>query len=298
MTLPIKPVVKPSTLVGQTNGQLNVALLTLVGVGSGVMELTAARAFRAMFNAARVAGFVIREVGDYRTFNEQINLFWSRYKPVTQGVYSTTPSAHRRYWAMAPQYGYTSAYWIKKDFNSASVATPGTSNHGWGLALDIAEEYDTDPEPDGIRQIFVDWLCVNADRYGICAELQSEKWHWRYYLGDAVPQAVLDYEANIPPPPPPEPVPEPEPEPEPPTGDRVISVTAEMTEVKFGSESADVKRLQCLLKYFYGQAMITVIDGKFGNQTKEALINVQRALGLTADAICGPQTWKKMLELP
>jgi peptidoglycan hydrolase-like protein with peptidoglycan-binding domain len=295
MTLPIKPVIKPSTLVGQNNGQLSTSLLTLVGVGSGVMEITAARAFRAMFAAARLAGFVIREVGDYRTFLEQVNLFWARYKPVTREVYDATPSAHRRYWAMALTYGYTSAYWIKKDFGFASVATPGNSNHGWGLALDIAEEYDGDPEPDGIRQVFVDWICIHADSYGICAELDSEKWHWRYYAGDQVPQAVLDYEAGMPDPLPPDPPIKP---PTPPTGDRVISVTAEMTEVKFGSTGNDVKRLQVLCKYFYGQAMITVIDGSFGNQTKEALINVQRALGITADAICGPQTWKKMLELP
>ena len=78
----------------------------------------------------------------------------------------------------------------------------------------------------------------------------------------------------------------------------MISVTATMTEVKLGSNSTDVKRLQVLCKYFYGQAMITVIDGQFGNQTLEALKNVQRALGLLDDGICGPATWKKMLELP
>lgn len=291
-TLPIRTLTKPSTLNGLSNGNLPSSILTKIGVGNAIMEITAARAFIAMFAAARAAGFIIREVGDYRPFLEQFNLFLSRYKPVSYEVWLATPKEHRKTWNNAGIYGFNSIYWIKKDFSLATAATPGDSNHGWGLALDIAEEYDGDPSPDGIRTAFVNWLVANALTYGICAELQSEVWHWRYYTGDAIPAAVLAFEqGNLPPPP------EPDPTPPPSTGDRVISVTAEMTEVKLGSNSTDVKRLQCLLRDFFGQAMVT-IDGQFGPKTEEGLKNVQRALSLKDDGICGPATWKKMLELP
>lgn len=201
MTLPISSTVKlPSTLSGFSNGQLPSEVLSLIGVGNAYMEKTAARAFRAMFAEARTLGFEIRQVGDYRSFTEQLNLFLSRYKPVDYEVYRTTESKHRKYWPEATSYGYNSKWWIKRDFRYATAAVPGTSNHGWGLALDIAEELDTDPTPEGISQRFVTWLSNNAGRYGVSAELLSEPWHWRYYTGDDLPEAVLRYEGVIPPP--------------------------------------------------------------------------------------------------
>ncbi len=38
-----------------------------------------------------------------------------------------------------------------------------------------------------------------------------------------------------------------------------------------------------------------VADGDFGLRTQDALKKVQRATGISADGICGPQTWKKLL---
>jgi hypothetical protein len=206
MALPISPVTMPATLDGKENGKLPVSVLAPIGVGSALMEVTAARAFRAMFAAARRdLGVVIREVGDYRSFEGQVSLFVSRYKPVAKSAYDATASAHRKIWHDAARYGYSSIYWVKKDNNLATAAEPGTSNHGWGLALDIAEEYDIDPDPDGITQRFVNWLIAHAASFGISAELQSEAWHWRYCTGDALPAAVLTHEAGTNPPPPPPP---------------------------------------------------------------------------------------------
>ena len=34
------------------------------------------------------------------------------------------------------------------------------------------------------------------------------------------------------------------------------------------------------------------LDGKFGNATRTALLQFQRASGLSADGICGCNTWK------
>jgi peptidoglycan hydrolase-like protein with peptidoglycan-binding domain len=36
-------------------------------------------------------------------------------------------------------------------------------------------------------------------------------------------------------------------------------------------------------------------DGIFGNNTKTAVIEFQKAYGLTADGCCGLATWKKIL---
>ena len=36
-------------------------------------------------------------------------------------------------------------------------------------------------------------------------------------------------------------------------------------------------------------------DGKFGNDTKNAVINYQKLMGLTADGVVGLNTWKKLL---
>lgn len=200
-TLPISPVKMPSTLTGQSNGMLPSSILDLIGVGTARMETTAARAFRAMFAHARHdLGVVIKHVGDYRTFSEQLNLFLSRYKPVSYSVYASTSSAHRKIWREASNFGYVSIYWIKKDERFATAAVPGASNHGWGLALDVAQEYDGDSNADPITSLFVNWLIANASRYGVSAELQSEPWHWRYFAGDNIPAAVLAYEANTQPP--------------------------------------------------------------------------------------------------
>ena len=289
-------VVLPSTLTGVSNGQVPADKLSPIGVGNAVMEYTAARAFRAMFALARLAGFVIREVGDYRSYQEQLSLFLSRYRPVSLTEYQATPTAHRKYWAQARSLGYTSQYWIKKNFSLATAAVPGSSNHGWGLALDIAEETDGDPGPEGITPAFVSWLVANARKFGISAELQSEAWHWRYCTGDAVPAAVIAYEQGTPPP---------DPTPPPPTtGDVPIVVTANMTKVQQGSTGADVKRLQAILLHVFGQtSQITVVDGIFGPKTKEAVMNAQRILQggyptLVVDGIVGPMTWQAILQDP
>lgn len=62
--------------------------------------------------------------------------------------------------------------------------------------------------------------------------------------------------------------------------------------LKEGSTGPDVIRLQDVLKqlgYYSGAS-----DGHFGPQTKQAVIDFQKAQGLTADGIVGPNTWSKL----
>lgn len=178
----LRTVTYPSELAGKTNGKLPTNILVTIpfpGGGSGVFCTTAARAFAALLDAMDKAGFRMMSVGGYRSYEQQVTLFTSRYAIVD---YDTGIKWNGHWWLHV---------------SGAVAAIPGTSNHGWGLADDMGENLDGDPSPESISQSAVDWLVRNADRYGISAELRSEAWHWRYYKGDSVPQAVLDYEAGL-----------------------------------------------------------------------------------------------------
>ena len=49
------------------------------------------------------------------------------------------------------------------------AATPGKSNHGWGLAVDL--------ELDDRAQA---WMRENAHNYGFVEDVAREPWHWGY----------------------------------------------------------------------------------------------------------------------
>ena len=280
MSLPKTTMVFPSTLHGQTNGNLPAHLLVKIGVGSALMEKTAARSFIAMFDEARKLGFNIKHVGHYRSFQEQLNLFLSRYEPVSLAIYTATSGSNRKKWDDANKYGHGSVYWRKRLINGkypATAATPGSSNHGWGLALDIAEEYDSDSSPDPIRNVFVNWLVGNAHRFGISAELDSEPWHWRYVAGDKIPQATLDFEkrngSQVEP-------------------TQVPAVASPLrfdypgTPLKVGSKGVAVQLVQAVVG--------ATQDGDFGSATHSRVVAWQSRNGLTADGVVGSTTWKKM----
>ena len=68
--------------------------------------------------------------------------------------------------------------------------------------------------------------------------------------------------------------------------------TAGYPTVRRGSRSTYVLILQDALNAL-GYSTYT-LDGSFGANTQRALIAYQRAVGLTADGICGCSTWKKI----
>ncbi len=74
----------------------------------------------------------------------------------------------------------------------------------------------------------------------------------------------------------------------------VISLAqqAQAAAYRQGSTGEPVRVIQTKLKnwgYYHG-----VVDGIFGSQTAEAVKYFQRKNGLTADGICGCNTWKKL----
>lgn len=102
--------------------------------------------------------------GAYRTLNQQINLFFQRYE---------TPPVPGR-----PTRTYLGRTYSLKA-GMASAATPGTSNHGFGAAVDLEVIADKGP-PRGVYGSGAwEWLLANAIPYGLSWELQDEPWHLR-----------------------------------------------------------------------------------------------------------------------
>lgn len=66
-------------------------------------------------------------------------------------------------------------------------------------------------------------------------------------------------------------------------------------ELRFGSTGGYVQRLQTIISEHAGGNI--EVDGQFGNVTLQRVQDVQRAFGLEADGIVGPQTWGVMERL-
>lgn len=188
MAYPVRTVTQPSALRGQSNGKLDPSILhdtPAPGVTWPVRLLhPAMRAWRALSAAASVAGHTLKPSGphdSYRPYETQERIFRQRFTTTPNG------SRTRRSWR-----GQT--WYLKPGY--ALAAVPGTSNHGRGLAVDVGEERDGDTGTESLDRGTLDWLLVNAERFGWSWEAQSEPWHLRYFAGDHVPQAVLDYEAT------------------------------------------------------------------------------------------------------
>jgi hypothetical protein len=177
-SFPKPKLVMPAELVGQPNGQINQNLLTNCGIGKMVMYRKASIALDAMRKAASAEGIYFSATGTYRTDDQQVTLFKQRFTTENTGRTMRIWQGRR--------------YWLKPKV--ALAAVPGTSNHGWGLAIDIALDANQDLEFEwpvsALDNSALDWLLQNADDYGFGWELDSEPWHLRYYVGDATPKAL------------------------------------------------------------------------------------------------------------
>lgn len=301
MKLPVLTMRMPSDLAGVTNGKLPNEMLVPASIPGNNWKLhpTAARACRALVAAMTAEGIQVRATGTYRSYTAQVNLFISRYEPVPYARYITTRSSRRKVWNEAVQSGYSSIYWVMKQVNGrwpAMAASPGSSNHGWALAVDFAEELDNDPQVEPISPRAVAWLVNNAHIYGWSAEAQSEPWHWRYVAGDQIPSAVTTFEIGLqatPPPPPPAP----------PVDWEAIAqgiAKAKTYRLRMGAggtgkpvgEVDAVKWLQIGLTnaLYYTDA----VDGSFGKKTDAAVRRFQTDRKLLVDGIVGPKTWSHL----
>ena len=137
----------------------------------------------------------------YRSYTQQETVFRQRYTTSYNPITTTT---EYKIW--------NGQKWYKKR-GVAQVATPGTSNHGLGLAIDAAlwvQKPDGSWKIEGVTTngLFFAWLSYpnlapeayrigtgsNAESFGFSWEVQSEPWHLRFVEG-APTQRIKDIEA-------------------------------------------------------------------------------------------------------
>jgi hypothetical protein len=126
----------PAELQQYGNGRLPADALAPIGQGAHRLWAPAASAWQSAVAAARADGVDLKVTDSYRSFDQQVEL------AARKGLYS--------------EGGY--------------AATPGTSNHGWGLAVDVDV---TDPAT-------LTWMRANGHRFGFVEAVPREPWHWEF----------------------------------------------------------------------------------------------------------------------
>jgi len=124
----------PAELVGYGNGKIPAGALASIG-GDQRLYAPAAGAFTRMTADAKAQGVTIGVNESYRDLSEQQRL------ANELGLYS----------------------------QGGKAAAPGTSNHGWGLSLDL----QLDPKAQ-------QWMRDNGYKYGFAEDVPREPWHWTY----------------------------------------------------------------------------------------------------------------------
>lgn len=180
------------------------ASVFLPGIGLGQMHPNAARHFRAM-------QFVLwgqtgaNNGGKQLTATSAADCFRSRdvqttawYQRMTKPYNPLTCTTKSKLWQGV-------MWWLRRGM--AMVSTPGNSNHGNLLAIDVAVWKEVKPNQFKAMPVAADpvvwaWLLTNAPRYGFYWNVPSESWHLEFVLGDEVTQACLDAENMIGPMPP------------------------------------------------------------------------------------------------
>jgi D-alanyl-D-alanine carboxypeptidase len=176
----------------QENGRLDDSVLVTIKDSNTVrgFDMTfnkvAARAWVAMSRAAREAGHDLfptdKGAGTYRTFANQVTGFKLHYTREHLEGRPTKEFPPGTKWFLKP--------------GMVPAATPGTSNHGLGLAIDVAF-LENSPRPSDERSI---WVLDNYERFGFSHEFhdKTDPRHIRYFAGDHIPDAVRDTDEDIP----------------------------------------------------------------------------------------------------
>jgi hypothetical protein len=141
---------------GYRNGQLPSNVRSSIGSGHSLYSEVAVK-YNEMKAAAKAAGVDLIINASYRTVSKQV--------------------------AMLQEYGLYNGMKSSTNPNAYGAARPGTSNHGWGLSVDL-------------NTAASGWLSVNAPTYGF-SPLDNDPVHWTYtgpiappkpYAPDVTPQ--------------------------------------------------------------------------------------------------------------
>ena len=175
----------PEGITPAHNGRMPADRLKRIHCG-GHLYIDAARAWLAMVRAAAQANIFLNlnnPFNAYRKIENQIAVFQKRFNPVDNQVPLTDGAIRVEYdgkiWQLKP--------------NLAYAAIPGTSSHGYGLAVDIGNISNANVKA---------WLDKNAASFGFVREYSFESWHFTYIKSrEGIPPRVLEIESL-----PPEPI--------------------------------------------------------------------------------------------
>lgn len=297
MTRNVDPIVLPTDLAGQPNGRIPRELMVIVpNTGDRLGHRLYARAHVAMVDGlAKGTGVTLGVTGIYRTYERQRDMFLERYDDTGSSSYAVAKARAGtrglKFWSSAQ--GGTSTYWMH--MTGATAASPGSSNHGLALAVD----WDNNQLSE--RGVLA-WMEAHSREYGFSWEKgieNNERWHQRYFTGDAVPQKVLDFEAGQQQPPVPVPPPNLPDGMEPWMKDYLVWFSNTVTYPS--ATKPNIKNPQKVPKELIQYAQIVmhfvasqniVIDGDYGARSEGACRNVQAWFHLTVDGQVGPkETW-------
>lgn len=283
MALPVVPVKLPADLRNAQNGRLLDHLLVDVPFPGrprgGRLHHQAYRGWEAISaDCLRATGVVLTctsTADAYRTFLIQHSTFVDRAYPVSRATYMMTASSRRRVYNFN---GHT--YWKFYDWASP-VATPGSSNHGWGVSVDVCQLRGDGTIVHIAASPAWPWLKANLQRYGWSWEYSREgveDWHVRLYMGDQIPSAVIDHETDN------------ETSAWPPFlpgycqyGLWPIAVKPRIGPLDQGDV---VLYLQGVIRCKAGGRI--AVHGYYDNETIERVKDLQRFFGKTVDGWCGP----------
>lgn len=284
MALPTVKVSLPSNLRGVSNGNLPNELLVAVsfpGRNGARLHYQAARSWYALADACQKATgatlTVTSSADAYRSFDFQLTALLTRYYPVSYATYLLTAKSKRR----AYSYG-GNKYWKLRD-GMSPVATPGTSNHGLGIAIDVGVLLGSGNVVGIYGSIAWEWFYANVQKYGFSWEEQTEPWHIRLVTGDATPAIVVNFEHGG------SSVPSPIPVFNPQAGQVGLWPLANKPNIGPGSQGDVVAYLQSVIYYKAGGGI--TIDGNYGPATAQRVKDLQGWFHATVDGWVGPETW-------
>lgn len=125
----------PVALAGYGNGKIPAEALHEVGGTGHRLWAPAADALDALIADAARDGVTVGITDSYRSYEAQVDV------AARKGLYS----------------------------QGGLAAVPGTSDHGWGMAVDL--------KLDDAAQ---SWMRANGGRYGFAEDTPREPWHWAY----------------------------------------------------------------------------------------------------------------------
>lgn len=235
-----------------TNGALPASALRQLTC-PGSLEKDAAASFTRMQAAAAKAGYTLKTdqaAEAYRTRASQEKIFLDRYQVQASG---NGPFGDVR--------TYNGKRYVR--VKGASAAVPGTSNHGWGTAIDIQRL-------GGFSGAAFKWVATHGPFYGwnnTEGRRLGEAWHWVYVKANDKSRTT--------------------------TGAAKVA-PKRISTVKLGSKNSTVKLWQQVL-IFTGHLKKGQDDGSFGRVTDTATRAYQKKAKIAVDGVVGLGSWSSVV---